>query len=94
MRKKDLPTGIGIPLTEELMQQEVDRLMTWSWRVFRPEVDMEKCNLCGLCLEYCPEGNMIKYRERICIDYEICKGCGVCATECPHKAIEMVREDD
>jgi 2-oxoacid:acceptor oxidoreductase delta subunit (pyruvate/2-ketoisovalerate family) len=50
--------------------------------------------MCGICIEFCPEGNMIEYQERLCIDYEICKGCGVCATECPHKAIDMVREED
>ncbi len=94
MRDEKLPTGIGIPLTDELMRQEVERLMTWSWRVFRPEVDMSKCKMCGICIEFCPEGNMIEYQERLCIDYEICKGCGVCATECPHKAIDMVREED
>lgn len=94
MREKELPTGVGVPLTEELMLQEVERLMTWSWRVFRPEVNMDDCKLCGLCIEYCPEGNMIEYQERICIDYSICKGCGICAKECPHKAIVMVREEE
>jgi len=27
---------------------------TGSWRVFRPVVDKEKCNVCGLCEMYCP----------------------------------------
>ena len=94
MDRKNLPTGIGIPLTEKLIQEEVDRLMTWSWRVYRPEVDMDKCNLCGLCIEYCPEGNMIEFQKRLCIDYQICKGCGVCAVECPFDAIAMLREED
>lgn len=94
MKRKDLPTGIGIPLTEELMLEEVERLMTWSWRVFRPEVDMEKCKMCGVCIEFCPEGNMIEFDDRLCIDYTICKGCGVCATECPFQAIIMAREEE
>ena len=29
---------------------------TGSWRVFRPVVDKDACNACGLCAMYCPEG--------------------------------------
>ena len=28
---------------------------TGSWRVFRPMVEKEKCNVCGLCALYCPD---------------------------------------
>jgi len=62
---------------------------TGSWRVFRPVVDREKCNECGLCATYCPDGVI---DEELAIDLEFCKGCGICANECPKKAITMVRE--
>ncbi|MFA5613724.1 MAG: 4Fe-4S binding protein, partial [Methanoculleus sp.] len=29
---------------------------TGSWRTFRPVVDREACNACGLCAQYCPDG--------------------------------------
>jgi pyruvate ferredoxin oxidoreductase delta subunit len=63
---------------------------TGSWRVFRPVIDTEKCNQCGLCQIYCPEGAI---DQDLTIDYNFCKGCGICTNECPKKAIEMVRED-
>jgi pyruvate ferredoxin oxidoreductase delta subunit len=63
---------------------------TGSWRVFRPVIDPEKCNQCGLCQIYCPEGAV---GPDLTIDLAFCKGCGICANECPKKAIEMERED-
>ncbi len=63
---------------------------TGSWRVFKPVVDREKCNACGLCAMYCPDAVIDKDLN---IDLRFCKGCGICANECPKKAIEMVREE-
>jgi pyruvate ferredoxin oxidoreductase delta subunit len=63
---------------------------TGTWRVFRPVVDKEKCNACGLCATYCPDAVINPDLE---IDLNFCKGCGICANECPKKAIEMVREE-
>ena len=63
---------------------------TGTWRVFRPAVDKEKCNACGLCATYCPDGVI---DADLLIDLDFCKGCGICANECPKKAITMVREE-
>lgn len=63
---------------------------TGTWRVFKPAVDREKCNACGLCAMYCPDAVI---DEDLNIDLRFCKGCGICANECPKKAIEMVREE-
>jgi pyruvate ferredoxin oxidoreductase delta subunit len=62
---------------------------TGAWRTFRPVVDREKCNACGICALYCPEAAI---DENLEIDLEFCKGCGICATECPKKAIMMEQE--
>lgn len=62
---------------------------TGSWRTFRPVIDREVCNACGLCILYCPDAAISEDLE---IDLDFCKGCGICANECPKKAIEMVRE--
>ncbi len=63
---------------------------TGSWRVFRPVVDREKCNACGLCGIYCPDSCI---DADLNVDLEFCKGCGICANECPKKAIAMAREE-
>ena len=64
---------------------------TGTWRVFKPVVDREKCNSCGMCAMYCPDGVIDSAYE---IDLVFCKGCGICANECPKKAIAMVREGE
>ncbi|MBN1194788.1 MAG: 4Fe-4S binding protein [Methanomicrobiaceae archaeon] len=64
---------------------------TGSWRTFRPVIDREACNSCGLCAQFCPDGCI---NEELEIDLEFCKGCGICAQECPKQAIKMVREED
>jgi len=63
---------------------------TGTWRVFKPVVDRDICNACGLCALYCPDGviNPVDYT----IDLDFCKGCGICANECPKQAIKMERE--
>ena len=63
---------------------------TGSWRVFRPVVDREKCNACGLCAMYCPDGAI---DDDLNVDLDFCKGCGICANECPKSAITMEREE-
>ncbi len=66
-----------------------------NWRVFKPEVDLEKCVACGLCIDYCPEAAISRRDDRKPeIDLDYCKGCGVCANECPQNAIDMMKEDE
>lgn len=64
---------------------------TGDWRSATPIYDFNKCNKCGLCFIYCPEGCIRPiedgyFKENI----YYCKGCGVCAKECPKDAIKMV----
>jgi pyruvate ferredoxin oxidoreductase delta subunit len=62
---------------------------TGGWRAFRPIVDPSKCNKCGLCWLYCPDGCMVEKEEIYEPDLEYCKGCGICAEECARNAIKM-----
>lgn len=69
------------------------RYRTGDWKSQHPEFDYPKCNKCGLCYVFCPEGCI----EPIKDDYfeanlYYCKGCGICADECPKDAITMVEE--
>ena len=66
---------------------------TGEWRIFRPEISGEKCNRCGICYLYCPEGTLVfKSGTGPEINLTYCKGCGICAAECPRKAISMKPE--
>lgn len=66
---------------------------TGDWRTFRPEIDPKKCNKCGICYVYCPDGViMFKDGSVPVIDYTYCKGCGICKVKCPKNAIEMIKE--
>jgi pyruvate ferredoxin oxidoreductase delta subunit len=67
---------------------------TGEWRILRPEIAREKCNRCGLCYLYCPEGSVLfKNGTGPEVDLTYCKGCGICASECPRKAIAMKPEN-
>ena len=65
--------------------------LTVSWRTFRPIVNREACNRCGICAMYCPDA--VIDQDTMEIDLVYCKGCGICSNECPKKCIEMVREE-
>ncbi|OGS43507.1 MAG: hypothetical protein A2539_02580 [Elusimicrobia bacterium RIFOXYD2_FULL_34_15] len=70
-----------------------------------PEIDEEKCNACGLCIESCPK-NLIKIiskdkrflvacasndKEKIVkqVCSVGCTGCGICVSNCTYKAITV-----
>ncbi|AGK60888.1 2-oxoacid:acceptor oxidoreductase, gamma subunit, pyruvate/2-ketoisovalerate family/2-oxoacid:acceptor oxidoreductase, delta subunit, pyruvate/2-ketoisovalerate family [Archaeoglobus sulfaticallidus PM70-1] len=67
---------------------------TGLWRIVRPVVDRERCNECGTCSLYCPEGVISVVLGMVDIDYEYCKGCMICMSVCPKRAISGVKESE
>ncbi len=58
-----------------------------------PQVDMEKCNLCGKCGEICQFRAILVIGETVLPFVEMCHSCGGCMEVCPEKAItETTRE--
>jgi 2-oxoacid:acceptor oxidoreductase gamma subunit (pyruvate/2-ketoisovalerate family) len=47
------------------------------------------CNRCDRCIDYCPEGIVLRNGDGYRVDYGYCKGCGICASECPRGVIYM-----
>jgi len=61
-------------------------------KIYKYEIDQNKCKRCGTCLFYfaCPaiyeKGGIFN------IDKNLCTGCGVCTQVCPYKAIRKVKK--
>ncbi|NUQ07908.1 MAG: 2-oxoacid:acceptor oxidoreductase family protein [Phycisphaerae bacterium] len=47
------------------------------------------CNQCDRCVQYCPEGVLVRRGEEFFFDYGQCKGCGVCASVCPRGVVYL-----
>ncbi|MBN2284666.1 MAG: 4Fe-4S binding protein [Deltaproteobacteria bacterium] len=52
-------------------------------------VDTQKCNGCGICVEYCPV-EAITMNDVAVIDEKKCTGCEMCIDACPLAAITMI----
>jgi len=52
-----------------------------------PEVDTEKCTLCGACAEICQYKAIVVVAETVLPFRELCHGCGGCIRVCPQKAL-------
>ena len=53
-----------------------------------PDVDVKRCNLCGLCVISCPYGAISK-GVILNIDEEKCFTCGLCVTRCKQGALAL-----
>ena len=72
-----------------------EQYSTGGWRSQRPVYDNSKCNKCGLCFIFCPEGCIRPQEDGYYKpDLFYCKGCGICAHECPKDVITMVEEEE
>ena len=52
-----------------------------------PEVDEEKCTLCGKCGEICQFKAIVVIGKTVLPFHELCHSCGGCMEVCPEKAI-------
>ncbi len=58
-----------------------------------PEIDMDKCTLCGKCGEICQFKAIVVIGETVLPFEELCHSCGGCMAVCPENAIaEKQRE--
>lgn len=69
-------------------------------RLGRIVINEERCKGCGLCVHFCPKGEIemsagfnSKGLHPGCFkDSGVCNGCAVCAIMCPDVAIEVYRQ--
>lgn len=55
----------------------------------RPEVDLTKCELCGVCVRACPPAALRVEEGRLRFDYQRCIRCFCCRELCPHAALTL-----
>jgi NAD-dependent dihydropyrimidine dehydrogenase PreA subunit len=55
----------------------------------KPNIDLEKCTGCGLCVKICPMKNL-KKREGIIIHKKRCTMCYRCVNNCPSQALTIL----
>lgn len=58
-----------------------------------PEVDVMKCNGCGICVRACPADLIGLYNKKAVILRDLCEECNICAFTCPEVAIYTELED-
>jgi MinD superfamily P-loop ATPase len=56
---------------------------------FKPEIDREKCDNCGLCAQQCSFGALKMKDGTLTFNRFLCEGCGLCEAICPKKAITL-----
>ncbi|MGD1994775.1 MAG: 4Fe-4S binding protein, partial [Anaerolineae bacterium] len=55
-----------------------------------PEIDLDRCTLCGRCAEVCQYNALAAVGEQVLVFPELCHGCGSCSLNCPVDAIREV----
>ena len=57
--------------------------------VAKPEIIVERCIGCGLCIRHCRWESISLRKGKAVIDYEKCVGCGDCVAICRRGAVRM-----
>jgi len=69
---------------------DLDKVEEKDFSIFVPQVDLSKCDECGLCFQKCRYKAILVLNRRVIFNPELCHGCGLCAWICPQKAIKEV----
>jgi MinD superfamily P-loop ATPase len=80
-----LDCDVEEPNAHLFMQPNFDQTETVTAPV--PEVDMNKCTLCGKCGEICQFKAIVVVGETVLPFEELCHSCGGCMAVCPENAI-------
>jgi len=67
------------------IRPKIHETRIFSTRV--PEVDMEKCTLCGKCQDICQFKAIVVMSKTVLPFHELCHSCGGCMRVCPENAI-------
>ncbi|MBN1480077.1 (4Fe-4S)-binding protein [candidate division KSB1 bacterium] len=62
-------------------------------QILVPQVDDQKCTLCGRCAEVCEYHAIGLFGKRVLVFPDLCHACGGCSIACPENAITEVPHD-
>ena len=85
---KLLDCDVEEPNDHIFINPEINHTETVSIKV--PEVDMDKCTLCGRCQEICQFQAIVLVGKTVLSFHELCHSCGGCMEVCPESAITEV----
>lgn len=55
----------------------------------KPNIDTDKCIVCGLCVKICPMENLVESEGRI-VNFDRCTMCYRCVSKCPTQALTIL----
>ncbi|MDK2982248.1 MAG: hypothetical protein PWQ55_2595 [Chloroflexota bacterium] len=57
-----------------------------DWKL--PQLNPEKCILCGACVDVCPQGVLALQGQKVIFAQpQACTYCGTCEESCPYDAV-------
>ena len=80
-----LDCDVEEPNAHLFIRPDIEETLTITTPV--PQVDEEKCNLCGKCAEICQFKAIVVIGETVLPFHELCHSCRGCVLVCPEKAI-------
>ena len=80
-----LDCDVEQPNAHLFIQPVFDRTETVTTPV--PEIDLDKCTICGKCGDLCEFKAISVVAETVMVFEELCHGCGGCMAVCPESAI-------
>jgi MinD superfamily P-loop ATPase len=80
-----LDCDVEAPDAHIYLQPEMERTVPASVPV--PEIDPERCQLCGDCAEACRFNALALLGQELTVFPELCHSCGSCLHICQHRAI-------
>lgn len=86
-----IDTDIEEPNSHIFLKGNVENIKSVYTRF--PEVNMEKCNLCGECGEFCKFNAIIPAKKRVIVFGEACHDCGGCEIVCKNGAISWEKRE-
>lgn len=80
-----IDTDVEEPNGHIFIKPKIEKIMSVSKKY--PVVNMEKCNLCGDCGEFCKYNAILPTKKNVMVFKEICHDCGGCKVVCKNDAI-------